>query len=504
MTKIIETSLVNRMMKDKLVRTSITKDSFLYFFHFYYAHYVKYETADFQKEIIHNLEKSATENLYVVAFRGSGKSTMVTTAYPIWAILGKQQKKFCMIFCQTRIQAKQHMMNIKNELEGNDLLKKDLGPFQEESDEWGSYSLVFNKSGARITVASTEQSIRGSRHNEHRPDLIICDDVEDVQSTKTREGRDKTYQWLYGEVIPAGDRKTRLIIVGNLLHEDSLLMRIKDDIENKRSRGVFKQYPLLDAEDNCLWLGKYPEAKDIEEQKMSVASEISWQREYLLRIIPSDDQVIYPEWIQFYDELPGTKHKAYRGTYAGVDLAISTKDSADYTAIVSAHVYSRREKMRIYILPNPIKQKLNFPAQVDLMKNFKNTQMPRRQDTLFVESVAYQEALPQMLELNGVEAESVKPKGDKRTRLSLTSTSIKSGIIKFPRHGCEDLIQELVGFGVEKHDDLADAFSLLINSTLDKHSNEGSILMAWVSSDRNYGWSDDNDVLYYSDYVDVK
>ena len=112
MTKIIETSLVNRMMKDKLVRTSITKDSFLYFFHFYYAHYVKYETADFQKEIIHHLETSATENLYVVAFRGSGKSTMVTTAYPIWAILGKQQKKFCMIFCQTRIQAKQHMLNI--------------------------------------------------------------------------------------------------------------------------------------------------------------------------------------------------------------------------------------------------------------------------------------------------------------------------------------------------------------------------------------------------------
>jgi hypothetical protein len=31
MNKIIETALVNKMMKDKLVRTSITKDSFLYF-----------------------------------------------------------------------------------------------------------------------------------------------------------------------------------------------------------------------------------------------------------------------------------------------------------------------------------------------------------------------------------------------------------------------------------------------------------------------------------------
>ena len=493
MTKILPTSLVNTMLKDRSVRTSITKDSFLYFFHFYYAHYVKYETADFQKEIIHNLEKSAVENLYVVAFRGSGKSTMVTTAYPIWAILGKQQKKFCIIFCQTKAQAKQHMMNIRSELEGNDVLKRDLGPFQEESDEWGSNSLVFKKHGARITVASSDQSIRGLRHNEHRPDLMICDDVEDVQSTKTREGRDKTYNWLRGEVIPSGDKHTRLVIVGNLLHEDSLLMRIKDEIAQGKAKGIFSEYPLLDKNGVCLWLGKYKDTKDIETEKMKIASEISWQREYLLRIIPSDDQVIYPEWFNYYDDLPGMKHKAYRGTYAGVDLAISSKDSADFTTIVSAHIYGRREKLRIYILPNPIRQKINFPAQVDLMKNFKTTQMPRHTDKLFVESVAYQEALPQMLEMHGIQAESVKPKGDKRTRLSLTSTSIKSGLIKFPREGCENLIQELVGFGVEKHDDLADAFSLLVNSTLDHHSHESTWLISFL----------DGDTLYFSDYVNV-
>lgn len=497
--KVIDDKLVNKMMKDRLVRTSITKDSFLYFFHFYYAHYVKYETADFQKEIIHYLEKSPTENLYIVAFRGSGKSTMITTAYPIWAILGKQQKKFCIIFCQTKAQAKQHMMNIRNELEDNDLLKRDLGPFQEESDEWGSHSLVFSKHGARITVASTDQSIRGLRHNEYRPDLIICDDVEDVQSTKTREGREKTYHWLRGEVLPAGDRNSRLIIVGNLLHEDSLLMRIKDEIAQGRTQGVFKQYPLLDENDNCLWPGKYPTPEEIEEEKLKIASEISWQREYLLRIIPSDDQVIYPEWIQYYDELPGERHQGYRGTYAGVDLAISAKDSADFTAVVFAHIYSRREKMRIYILPNPLMDKLNFPAQVDLMKNIKSTVMKGSQDTIFVESVAYQEALPQMLEFHGIEAEAIKPKGDKRTRLSLTSMSIKSGLIKFPRQGCEKLIEQLVGFGVEKHDDLADAFSLLINATLDKHADDGTIIMMFVGPG-----CDDDDTIYYRDYVDVE
>lgn len=498
MKKLIDTALVNKMMKDRLVRTSITKDSFLYYFHFYYAHYVKYETADFQKEIFHHLEKSSIDNLYIVAFRGSGKSTIVTTAYPIWAILGKQQKKFCLIVCQTKAQVKQHMMNIRNELEGNDLLKKDLGPFREERDEWGSQSLVFSKHNARITVASTDQSIRGLRHNEHRPDLLICDDIEDVQSTKTREGRDKTYSWLRGEVIPTGDRQTRLIIVGNLLHEDSVLMRIKDEIGQNKAKGTFLEYPLLDENDECLWPGKYPNSQAIEDEKMKVASEIAWQREYLLRIIPSDDQVIYPEWLKFYDELPGTGHRGYRGTYAGVDLAISSKEAADYTAIVQAHVYSRADKLKIYILPSPINKKANFPAQVELLKDIKNTQMPKSSDHMFVESVAYQEALPQMLEVHGIHATAIKPKGDKRTRLALTSTSIKSGLIKFPRQGCEQLIEQLVGFGVEKHDDLADAFSLLINAILDKHSREGTIIMAIFGG--RYG---DDDIIYHMDYVDV-
>ncbi len=72
-------------------------------------------------------------------------------------------------------------------------------------------------------------------------------------------------------------------------------------------------------------------------------------------------------------------------------------------------------------------------------------------------------------------------------------------MIKFPRHGCEQLIEQLVGFGVEKHDDLADAFSLLINSTLNKHSNEGTIIMFWLGGNDN-----DDDTIYHSDYVDVE
>lgn len=71
-------------------------------------------------------------------------------------------------------------MNIKRELESNDLLKNDMGPFVEQWEEWGSTSLYILKYNARSTAISTEQSVRGIRHGRYHPDLIIADDVEDM------------------------------------------------------------------------------------------------------------------------------------------------------------------------------------------------------------------------------------------------------------------------------------------------------------------------------------
>ena len=81
-----------------------------------------------------------------------------------------------------------------------------------------------------------------------------------------------------------------------------------------------------------------------------------------------------------------------------------------------------------------------------------------------IEDVAYQSALPQQLKAEGLtRIHAVKPgNADKRARLMLTANLIKTGAVKFPREGAEQLIQQIVHFGVEKHDDLADAFSALV------------------------------------------
>lgn len=489
--------LLEKIINDRQVRRELVHSSHEYFLPIYFGDYIKYPTAQFQKEMIALSEDDQEKMSVIVAFRGSAKSTIFSLSYPIWAILGKQQKKFVMIFSQTQVQAKQILKNIKDELERNKLLQQDLGPFEEPDDDWNSSSIVIPKYNARITVASADQSIRGIRHGSHRPDLFILDDVEDLQSAKTRESRAKTMRWFTGEVLPAGDVKTKTVVIGNLVHEDCLVMQLKNQILNGELEGTFKAYPILDPKGKPTWPEKFTSMEMIEQEKKKVMNPQAWEREFMLRIIPDEGQVVHKEWIQYYDELPPKEHQAYRYTYSAVDLAISEKESADCTAVVSARIYGRNKKLRIYVLPNPLNKRMPFPDQIKTLRDHKQLVLTGSNDKLFVESVAYQEALPQMLATHGIKAESVKPKSDKRSRLAMTTSYIQEGRIKFPRKGCEELIQQLIGFGKEKHDDLADAFSMLILQAVEKHLGEATWIMAFVGGGSN-------DVLMCRDYIDVE
>ena len=457
-----ETNILDAIIKDRLVRLSVTRDSHLLFFNIYFSHYVKYEIAEFQKDIFRITEDKSNKLACIVAFRGSGKSTLVTFSYSLWSILGNQQKKFVLIVCQTQAQAKQHMTNLRYELEHNKLLRSDLGPFQEETGgEWAMSSLVFSNTKARITIASIEQSIRGIRHYENRPDLIILDDVEDLNSTKTLEGRNKIFEWFTREIVPLGDIGTRIIIVGNLLHEDSLMMRLRVRIDDGSLDGIFKWYPLLDDKGKCLWPGKFDTQEKIDDLRRSVANELAWQQEYLLNIISDSTRVIFPEWIHYYDSIP--RGDVY-GIFVGVDLAISLKETADYTAIVSG-VLTKENKskdIKLYIFPNSINKRMTYPETIQTIKSLAGTLKYEVTPKIAIESNGFQQIFVDQLGSSGLNVEGIRNTTDKRSRLAMTSHYVQNGTILFPKQGAEDLITQLTGFGIEHHDDLSDAFALVV------------------------------------------
>lgn len=457
--KITKKYIEKQIAKDMGTRMGLASKSLYWFFVIYLPQYIKHPTAVFQMEMFNTAQDKTIKSVVITAFRGSGKSTIMSTTYPIWAMV-TGQKKFIIILSQNQTQSKRILAIIRHELESNRQLISDFGPFRQVSDEWSQHSLLVNKYGTRIACMSSEEAIRGTRHLQHRPDLIICDDVEDINSTRTKEARDKTFNWLTGEVIPSGDTDTKIVIIGNKLHEDGLMMRLKDAIE-AGFEAKYMEYPLLDENRDCLWLEKYPNSDAIDKLKSSVPSETSWLREYLLKIVPEDDAVIQREWIKYYDECPDDLELRYIAT--GIDLAISEKATADYTAMVSGGNYGYEDKQKIYILPHPINKRMEFPKTIikamELSKELGNGQATK----LFIEEVGYQGAVIQELVRRGYPAEGVKPNGqDKRARLSFTAPLIKNGTVLFPRKGCEELIGQLVGFGSEKHDDLADAFAILV------------------------------------------
>ena len=462
--------ILKAMGTNREFRVALARASHFWFFHSYLSHYATHPTADFQRDIFALTERKDSGAIVIVAFRQSSKSTICTLSYPLWAILGKEQKKFIVILSQTQKQALLHLSNIKAELERNELLRQDLGPFKEESSSWGGQMIVIPRYDARIVAVSMEQGIRGARHRQYRPDVIIADDVEDIDSVRTQEGRNKTYEKFKGDILPMGSLDAKKIIVGNLLHEDSLLRRLQDEIESGELEGIFREYPLLDPKDVPLWPGKYTSPEMIKKERRGIGNENAWQREFLLKIVSAEDQVVYREWIHYYknDDFPSYNFDKYSWTKVGIDLAISTKQTADYTAMVVGSLFGRYGDAKLYIHAFPVNERMNFPAALEKAIEIAKTTVPGKSIGLLVEEVGYQPAFTETLKGKWIDAEGVRVGSlDKRSRLSLVSHLIKNGIVLFPRKGCEVLINQIVGLGVEKHDDLVDAFVILASYVLD-------------------------------------
>ncbi len=425
------------------------------FIYFYLGHYVKYETPDFHKEIFEALERGDTEFLELIAFRGSAKSTIASLALALWsAVTGR--KHFVIILSDTFSQAKLHIQNIIYELENNELLINDFGPFKAK-EEWTATNIIL-ANGVRVLSRSRGQKIRGVRHLQYRPDLIIGDDLENSEVVRVKEQRDKTSEWWNSEVLPAIDVEGGVVVlIGNLLHSDSLMARQKALIL-KEGIGILKEYPIMREDGEILWHQRDTK-ESIEKLRIRVGTRY-FQREYLLKLVPEDGQVI--KKVYYYQKLPKIK-----AISIGVDLAISQKESADYTAI---NVIGKGEDNNFYNLRN-IAGRWNFNTTLtQINETYKHYRGAYKGMPLFlgIEDVAFQRsAIEEYHRRFGIKPKGVKVSKDKRARLEAIEPYFVSEQVFFREEGDEDVVSEILNFGIEAHDDRMDAFEISLSQLLD-------------------------------------
>lgn len=444
-------------------RALVKQYGFRMFCLIYLAHYFYRPPASFHPELMEKLSDFSLKRLLVIGFRGSAKSTLGSMALPIYAALEHPDLyPFIIPISDTNTQAAMNIANIKTELDSNALLKNDYGvtqfkklhdpnpePSLESDEEWQAKNMLL-ASGVRIMARSRGQKVRGLRHRAWRPRLVVIDDPEDVEWVKTRENRNKTDRWMRGEVMGAMDEEHgRIIVIGNWLHEDALMARLK-----KLGQFTTLEFPLVTDDDMITWPALYPTQKSLDDKKEEMG-DTAWLREMCLKIVAEEGQEVKPEDIHYYDELPEELRGALKGH--GVDLAISTEASADFTVDVEGHVHYDEGKPKIYIQKNPLCAHLDFYHTMEYFKG-----KPRGTHLWFVEDVAYQKAAIQEMDRAGMAVVAVKPITDKRARLRVAARYIKNGTVLFPKSGCEKLVQQLLNFGNEDHDDLVDGITNLI------------------------------------------
>jgi hypothetical protein len=169
----------------------------------------------------------------ISAPRGHAKSTAISLSYVLANILFRQ-RSYILLVSDTEYQASLFLGQIKQELSENEdiinlfgIKRNDKGNVQFLKDTETDIVVEFNDGEKfRIMAKGSEQKLRGLLWNGRRPDLIVCDDLENDEIVMNKERREKFRRWFFGALLPCRAGNGIIRIVGTILHMDSLLERL--------------------------------------------------------------------------------------------------------------------------------------------------------------------------------------------------------------------------------------------------------------------------------------
>lgn len=162
----------------------------------------------------------------IAAPRGEAKSTNVGLIFLIWCLV-TGRKHFCCLIMDAFEVAATALDAIKAELEVNPRLRMDYPGATGQGRVW-QVGVIVTPDNRKVQAFGSGKRMRGLRHGPHRPDLVIGDDLENDDNVRSPEQRDKLEGWLKRTVLQLGanDGSTDYLIIGTVLHYDSVLSRL--------------------------------------------------------------------------------------------------------------------------------------------------------------------------------------------------------------------------------------------------------------------------------------
>ena len=279
-------------------------------------------------------------------------------------------------------------------------------------------------------------------------DLLLIDDpMKNREEADSRLMRDKLWDWYastaYTRLMPGG----AVVLIQTRWHEDDLAGRLLNGDERwevVNLPAIAEPGDMLGRQEGVpLWPERY--GLDDLNRIRSTIGEREFIALYQQRPSPLEGALFRRDWIA-----RGKAPRSGTRVAMGVDLALSTKTSADYTAIV---IMARDEFGKLYVL-DAVRERVDFPGALRLIRLMADKWSPK---AIAIEQVAYQAVVVQeLLRQTTLPIKGVTPDKDKVTRAQPLALRYEQGLVYH-----EDLPSwfedELLSFPQGLHDDAVDA-----------------------------------------------
>jgi predicted phage terminase large subunit-like protein len=353
----------------------------------------------------------------------------------------------------------------------------------------------FSKSAERFNIAKHEGGMdcvgAGGAITGKGADLLIIDDpVKNDAHANSINMRNKLWDWFNATALTRLEPNGIVVIIMTRWHEDDLCGRI---LKNHHYVDYMKEEHALNLMNNETWLllklpgiavsndlpgrktgdALWPQrysAEKLNNLKTSLGS--YWfstlyqqspsplgggifRRKYF-RYFREDNEFYYLPPIDGNAESRKIVAKDFCTTHAAMDLALTIKDTSDYTVII---VFDLTADNDILIL-DVIRERFEGAEHINLVQEINERWNP---SLIGIESVQYQLALIQTLLRKGLAIKALKPDKDKLTRALPMQARLEAGKVFFlaQAHWLGEFEKELLLFPHAPHDDQVDAFAYI-------------------------------------------
>lgn len=451
---------------------------------------------------------SDNRQVAIAAPRKHAKTTALTIGYGLATLLFRE-RKYMLIVSDTTSQAEQFLGEFRQYLTMNpnlielfQLKLNDKGEVQFRRDSQDDIIVECKDGHAfRVQAKGAEQKLRGLIWNGSRPDIILCDDMENDELVMNKDRRQKFQRWFYGALLPCLSHKGVVRVFGTILHMDSLLESFMPERQTRgNSKGkiaatflketdlkVWSTYRALAWKSfryrahnrdfsEILWPENYTEDWFIERYEDFASQGITdvYSQEFLNT--PLDEANTYFKRVDFQKRSDADRKKTLN-YYITVDLAISQDSRADY----SVFLISGMDENRVMHVTNVIRERLDAREIVDLILALQVQYDPV---AIGIEEMMISKSIGPFLREDMIRTNTfptivpLKTSGkDKIFRARSIQARMRAGAVRFEKESdwYQIFEDECMKFPRDRHDDQVDAFAymgLLLDKMIEAPTRE--------------------------------